>query len=156
MSSFQFTIKRLEIFSNIFKRVFNSKQVHVQSPEKCLKMTLFWVMFATSIFRKLHLTRQLTCSKLTIETLEQGVKYANGVVVVPLLLTLNIFHTCSSVSIVTFEHVNADWDHSIATLSDIHSTTDVIMKNKIKLILRKEKFRVPRAKISKYPFLTWN
>ena len=44
-----------------------------------------------------------TCSKLTIETLEQVVKYfqsqhqrhqndANGVVLVFLLLTLNIFH----------------------------------------------------------------
>ena len=60
------------------------------------------------------------------------------------------------ISIVTFEQVNADWDHSIATLSNIDSTTDVIMKNKIKLILRKEKFRGLRAKISKYPSLTWN
>ena len=34
----------------------------------------------------------VTCSKLTIETLEQGVKYAIGVVLVSLLLTLNIFH----------------------------------------------------------------
>ena len=36
----------------------------------------------------------ITCSKLTIESLEQGVKY------VP----------CSSVSIVNFEQVNAGWD----------------------------------------------
>ena len=34
------------------------------------------------------------------------VKY--GVVLVPLLLTLNMFHTLSNVSIVNFEHVNAD------------------------------------------------
>ena len=34
----------------------------------------------------------ITCSKLTIETIEQGVKY-----------------TCSSVSIVNFEQVNAGW-----------------------------------------------
>ena len=35
------------------------------------------------------------CSKVTIETLEQGVKYdvAIDVVLVSLLLTLNIFHT---------------------------------------------------------------
>ena len=32
----------------------------------------------------------ITCSKLTIETLEQGV---NGFVLISLLLTLNIFHT---------------------------------------------------------------
>ena len=35
-----------------------------------------------------------------------------GVVLVSLLLTLNIFHTlfyCSSVSVVNFKHVNADW-----------------------------------------------
>ena len=35
----------------------------------------------------------ITCSKLTIETLERGVKYATDVVLVSLLLTLNIFHT---------------------------------------------------------------
>ena len=34
-----------------------------------------------------------TCSKVTIKTLEQGVKYeANDVVLVCLFLTLNIFH----------------------------------------------------------------
>ena len=44
-----------------------------------------------------------TCSKLTMETLEQGVKYVY-------LLTLNIYFTpCSSVSIVNFEQVLADW-----------------------------------------------
>ena len=46
-------------------------------------------------------------------------KDANGVVLVPLLLTLNIFHTLfwhgtkfhgSSDSIANFEHVNADWN----------------------------------------------
>ena len=37
-------------------------------------------------------TRCETCSKLTIETLEQGVKYVQ-VNKVSLLLTLNIFHT---------------------------------------------------------------
>ena len=45
-------------------------------------------------------TRRKMCSKLTIKT-------ANGVVLVSLLLTLNIFHTCSSVFIVNFEQVNA-------------------------------------------------
>ena len=35
----------------------------------------------------------ITCSKLTIETLEQGLKYAIGVVLVSLLFTLNISHT---------------------------------------------------------------
>ena len=36
----------------------------------------------------------VTCSKLTLETLEHGVKY---------------FTPCSSVFIVNFEQVNADW-----------------------------------------------
>ena len=57
-----------------------------------------------------------TCSKLAIETVEQGVKdmfkinirTTPGVVLVSLMLTLNIFHTFSSVSIVNFELVNAD------------------------------------------------
>ena len=33
-----------------------------------------------------------TYSKLTIETLEQGMKYVNGVVLVLFLLTFNLFH----------------------------------------------------------------
>ena len=40
------------------------------------------------------------CSKLTIKTPE---RYANGVDLVSSLLTLIIFHTCSSVSIGNFE-----------------------------------------------------
>ena len=36
-----------------------------------------------------------TCSKLTTETLEQGVKHVQN---------------CSSVSVVNFEHVIASWD----------------------------------------------
>ena len=36
-----------------------------------------------------------TCSKLTTETLEQGVKYVQN---------------CSSVSVVNFEHVIASWN----------------------------------------------
>ena len=58
-----------------------------------------------------------TCSKLTIEIQEQGVKYvqinnkrhqndANGV---SLLLTWIYFTPYSSVSIVNFEHVNDSW-----------------------------------------------
>ena len=60
------------------------------------------------------------CSKLTIETLEQGVKHvqskqyihkndANGVVLVSSLLTSTDFTPCSSVSFVNTEHVNASW-----------------------------------------------
>ena len=55
---------------------------------------------------KIIITRPaIMCSKLTTETLEQGVKYVQvnnkdtkttpGVVLVFLLLTLNIFHTLS-------------------------------------------------------------
>ena len=41
---------------------------------------------------KLTTQPAITCSKLTIETLEQDVKYAIGVVLVSLLLTVSIFH----------------------------------------------------------------
>ena len=44
-------------------------------------------------------TRCEMCSKLTIKKPER----ANGIVLVSLLLTLNIFHTFSSVSIVNFQ-----------------------------------------------------
>ena len=61
--------------------------------------------------------RAFTCSKLTVETREQGVKsaqsqqkrYQNGIidfVLISLLLTLNIFYTFSSVSFVDLEQVN--------------------------------------------------
>ena len=40
----------------------------------------------------------------------KGTRTTPGIVLVPLLLTLNIFHTLSSVSIVNFEHVIAGWD----------------------------------------------
>ena len=40
------------------------------------------------------------CSKLTIK--------------IPEWLTLNIFHTCSTVSVVNFEHVIAGWDTSLS------------------------------------------
>ena len=52
-----------------------------------------------------------TCSKLTIETLEQSVKYGQYGVVLVSLLTLNIFCTLC-VSIVNFEHVIAGWGWS--------------------------------------------
>ena len=49
-------------------------------------------MFNFNEKNKIHKS-QPACSKLTIETVEQGVKYANSVVLVSLLLTLNIFPT---------------------------------------------------------------
>ena len=39
----------------------------------------------------------------------KGTRTTPGVVLVSLLLTLNIFHIFSSVSIANFEHVNVDW-----------------------------------------------
>ena len=44
----------------------------------------------------------ITCSKLTIETLEQGVKYVQ--------VENKNTRTCSSVSIVNIEQVNAGWE----------------------------------------------
>ena len=50
-----------------------------------------------------------------------------------LLLTLNIFHTCSSVSIVNFENVIASWVRDIAILnikgSDYLCIISLISKN---------------------------
>ena len=49
--------------------------------------------------------------KVTIKTLEKGVKHVDDVVLLFLLLTLNIFHTFfSGVSIVDFEQVNVSWE----------------------------------------------
>ena len=63
----------------------------------------------------------MTCSKLTIETLEQGCEICSKLTIkTPKrrhwrrfgVFTVNfehISHLCSSVSIVNFEHVNAGW-----------------------------------------------
>ena len=55
-------------------------------------------------------TRCEICSKLTIKTPERHQNDAIGIVLVSLLLTLNIFHISSSVSIVNFEQVNVHCD----------------------------------------------
>ena len=52
-------------------------------------------------------------SKLTIKTLEPR----RVVVLVSLLLTLNIFHIFSSVSIINFEHAIAGCDSRVLTVA---------------------------------------
>ena len=70
---------------------------------------------------------KFTCSNLTIETPGKGVKYVqskqkkhqndvNDVVMVFLLLTLNIFDTFLSDSIIDFEQVNVSWEEPFVTL----------------------------------------
>ena len=70
---------------------------------------------------------KFTCSNLTIETLGKGVKYVqskqkkhqndvNDVVMVFLLLTLNIFDTFLSDSIIDLEQVNLSWEEPFVTL----------------------------------------
>ena len=66
---------------------------------------LSWTLFPIQTF---------TCSKSTVETLEERVK--KDVVLVFLLLTLNIFYTFSSVSVDDFEQVNASWVRIILIL----------------------------------------
>ena len=68
----------------------------------------------TRVKRKVLLLTELTqpaftCLKLTIETLEKVVKHfhGNGVVLIPLLLTITYFTPCSSVSIVNFDYAIA-------------------------------------------------
>ena len=45
----------------------------------------------------------------------------NGVVLVFLSFTLNIFHACSSVSIDNFKHVIARWDKGLTIFPKSHS-----------------------------------
>ena len=74
----------------------------------------FWLEIAED-----YLPSQLTCSKLTVELLEQGVKYIYKKVnkkdtrPTPLLSqeeNITYFTPCSSVSIVNFEHVIVGWE----------------------------------------------
>ena len=66
------------------------------------------------------------------------------VVVVSLLLTLNIFIHCSSVSFVAFEQVNAGWGASYLLLKQFignkakqHISKRVFQENKARQIFRK-------------------
>ena len=56
----------------------------------------------------LHFPTNIYLFKVAIETLEKGVKYVELVLVFS-LLTLNIFNTIFTVSIVDFEQVNVSW-----------------------------------------------
>ena len=62
---------------------------------------LWWLLLqlwnAHEVIGYVPTEQKFTCSKLTIETLEQGVKY------------VHVFSPCSGVSIVNFEHVIAGW-----------------------------------------------
>ena len=73
---------------------------------------------------------------VSIETIRIWVKtqLQPAVVLVSLLLTLNIFHTFSKVSIVKFEQVNTGWEKltfHILTPSDFNIMEKVMMKHKI-------------------------
>ena len=64
--------------------------------------------------------------KVTIKTLQKGVKLVDDVVLLLLLLTLNIFHTFfSSVSIVDFEQVNVSLGSSSTIIKLITIFTSV-------------------------------
>ena len=75
---------KLTTFSSV--SIVNFKQVNV-----C------WVLVSEIVAQP-----EITCSKLTIETLEQGVKYVWN-------MFKTYFTLCSSISIVKFQQVNADW-----------------------------------------------
>ena len=84
-------------------------------------------------------------TRTTAETLEQGIIYvqsyqqrhqnnANGIVLVSLLITLNIFHNFSSVSIVNFEPVSTSWEDSARYPIDLNKgnvKVKIIIKEKI-------------------------
>ena len=58
--------------------------------------------------------RKASGTPVGIYLLKVNNRDAIGVILESLLLTLNIFHTkCSSVFIVNFEHISADWDEWI-------------------------------------------
>ena len=69
-----------------------ASEAELKKKKICLEY-LFGISLYMCLFSSLS-QREFTCSKLTIETLEQGVKYVQSV---------------SSVSIVNLEHVIADW-----------------------------------------------
>ena len=73
-----------------------------------MQISIFYRFFNDSVNNVTQ--SSITCSKLTIETQEQGVKYVQSLQ--ENYFTVNfdhIFSPCSRVSIVNFEQVSADW-----------------------------------------------
>ena len=62
-------------------------------------------IYLLKVYNRNTKTRCEICSNLTVKTPERRQNDVIGVVLVSFLLTLNIFQTLSSVSIVDFEHV---------------------------------------------------
>ena len=127
------------IMNNLFKNNMTSK-VHWQ-----FQIGKFPVYFNTKMYVEIQL--KFSCS---IETLEKKceicskltIKHQNNVIDVILmflLLTMNIFHTFSSVSIVDFEQVNVSWDVTclnscwfattlwVQFIPTCHSITDIVL-----------------------------
>ena len=104
------------------------------TPVNNLSMVYMVYLFATyqSVFRRAT-KPTFTCSKLTIETLEQRCQICSKLTIQPpkrrhrrrfgnvIVNFEHISHLCSTVSIVNFEHVIAGWVYSVtyALLSSI-------------------------------------
>ena len=70
----------------------------------CLGLNLTWRSDNGSVFKKrLHSQPTILCSKSTIQTLKEGVKYVWCFYCY--LLTVNIFLTLCTVSVVDFEQI---------------------------------------------------
>ena len=67
----------------------------------------------------------ITCSKLTIDTLELGVKHVQYVWI--------YFTPCSCVSIVNFEQINAGWDYTTSMASYIFHKPNKMTRKEINL-----------------------
>ena len=118
-------------------------------------LDLFLIEFML-IIGKISLSQPaITCSKLTRETLEQGVKYVQSwmpvVLLMSLLLTLNIFRTLC-VSIVNFEQVNAIRDvfHFPVLILEYFYNQLIYQFLLVFTYLNSAKFTISRVFLSKY------
>ena len=106
-------------------------------------IVIYFTVFESHDFLNLPCTeRAFTRSKLTIETtLEQGVKCVNMASVASLWCLYcylwTYFTTCSSVSIVNFEQVNADWLVSLFLTSTKRCTMlDILAKLRVEVFAK--------------------
>ena len=86
----------------------------------------------------INIQRAITCSKLTIETLEQSCEVCSKLTIKPpkrghwrrfcsfIDKFEHISHLCSSVSIVNFEQVNAGWEYS-ATNAELQTQVKIFV-----------------------------
>ena len=114
-------LKQQQKCSKIFE---NSQTFTSTITSMCVFLKLLWKLLILS-------QPAITCSKLTIEALEQRCKICSKLTIKTHINFEHISHLCSSVSIVIFEQVNAGWAMKLTHADIIYKTWLMILSKYI-------------------------